>query len=73
MTTKKQIITIAIAAALMAASTLMPEAADANGYRRPRHTRTNSAPEVDPSTVSSALALAVGGLAVLSDKLRRRR
>jgi len=30
------------------------------------------APEVDPSTVSSALALAMGGLAVLGDKLRRR-
>jgi hypothetical protein len=30
------------------------------------------APEVDPSTLSSAIALAMGGVAILCDKLRRR-
>lgn len=71
MATKTQFITgIAIAAALVAASTVMPDSAQAfwwNNYTPPR-----GAPEVDPSTVSSAIALALGGLAVLGDKLRRR-
>ena len=59
--------TIALAAAFMVAASVMPETADAF-VRRPR----GGAPEVDPSTLSSAIALAMGGLAVLSDKLRRR-
>jgi hypothetical protein len=59
--------TIAIVAAFMLASSVMPETASAF-YQRPR----GGAPEVDPSTLSSAIALAMGGLAVLGDKLRRR-
>jgi hypothetical protein len=67
MSTKTQFITtIAIAAAFLAISTAMPESAHA------WWTPTREAPEVDPSTLSSALALAMGGLAVLGDKLRRR-
>ncbi len=72
MTTKNQIIsTIGIAAAFVAASTLMPDTASAWWWEHPR-TPGNGAPEVDPSTISSAIALAVGGWAVLSDKLRGR-
>jgi hypothetical protein len=71
MTTKKQIIsTIAIGAAFVAASTLMPDTASAWWWDRPRG--GGGAPEVDPGTLSSALAIAVGGWAVLSDKLRGR-
>jgi hypothetical protein len=69
MSTKTQLITtIAIAAAFLAISTAMPESAQAWWWNPP----TRGAPEVDPSTLSSALALAMGGLAVLGDKLRRR-
>ena len=64
MATKTQFrFTVALAVALAALSIAMPDAADAF-YR--------GAPEVDPSTLSSAIALAMGGLAVLGDKLRRR-
>lgn len=70
MSSKTQFIgTLALAAAFVAASIAMPETADAWGFRR---TRYRGAPEVDPSTLSSAIALAMGGLAVLGDKLRRR-
>lgn len=70
MSTKTRIIIgIALAAAFVAASTVMPTSAQAFWWNQnpPR-----GAPEVDPSTLSSALALAIGGLAVLGDKLRRR-
>ena len=67
MSTRTQMISsIAIAAAFMVASAVMPETADA-WWKTGRE-----APEIDPSTVSSAIALAMGGLAVLSDKIRRR-
>lgn len=59
--------TVAVAAAFMLASSVMPDTAGAF-YPRP----SGNAPEVDPSTLSSAIALAMGGLAVLGDKLRRR-
>ncbi|MEO6028177.1 MAG: hypothetical protein ABIR79_15035 [Candidatus Binatia bacterium] len=59
--------TIAIAAAFILASAAMPDTAHA-WFHRP----SRGAPEVDPSTLSSAIALAMGGLAVLGDKLRRR-
>jgi hypothetical protein len=66
--TKTQIrFTLGLAVALAAVSIAMPNAADAF-FHRPY----NNAPEVDPSTLSSAIALAMGGLAVLGDKLRRR-
>lgn len=69
MSTRTQMIsTIAIAAAFMLASAVMPETADAWWWKRPGR----EAPEIDPSTISSAIALAMGGLAVLSDKIRRR-
>lgn len=58
--------TIAIAGAFILASAASPETA--NAWYRP----SRGAPEVDPSTLSSAIALAMGGLAVLGDKLRRR-
>jgi len=58
---------IAIAVAFILASAAMPDTADA-WFKRP----SGGAPEVDPSTLSSAIALAMGGLAVLGDKLRRR-
>jgi len=65
MATKTQFrFTIALAVALAALSVAMPDAADAFFHQ--------SAPEVDPSTLSGAIALAMGGLAVLGDKLRRR-
>lgn len=68
MSTRTQLIsTLAIAAALTLAWTAMPATADAWIWNHPR-----DAPEVDPSTLSSAIALAMGGLAVLGDKLRRR-
>ena len=73
MTTKKQLLsTIAIGAALVAASTLIPDKANAWWWNYPPRSPGGGAPEVDPSTLGSALALAVGGWAVLSDKLRRR-
>lgn len=59
---------IGITAAFVAATLMMPEMAEA--WWRPR--QPPSAPEIDPGTVSNAIALAMGGLAVLSDKLRRR-
>jgi hypothetical protein len=59
--------TIAIAGAFILASAASPETANA-WFRQP----SGGAPEVDPSTLSSAIALAMGGLAVLGDKLRRR-
>ncbi len=59
--------TIAIAVAFVALSVVMPDAADAFFRRRNR-----GAPEIDPGTLSNAIALAMGGLAVLGDKLRRR-
>jgi Ni/Fe-hydrogenase subunit HybB-like protein len=68
MATKTQFrFTIALAVGFAALSIVMPDAADAFFRRRYR-----GAPEVDPSTLSSAIALAMGGLAVLGDKLRRR-
>lgn len=72
MTTNKRFIcTIAIGAALLAFSFAMPETASAFFWERPYGGQ--GAPEVDPSTISSALALAVGSLAVLTDKLRRKK
>jgi hypothetical protein len=72
MSTRTQLLsTIAIAAAFLLASVAMPETADAWIWWN-RNPPTNGAPEVDPSTLSSAIALAMGGLAVLGDKLRRR-
>lgn len=69
MATKTQLsFTIALAVGFAALSIVMPETADAFFHRRPYR----GAPEVDPSTLSSAIALAMGGLAVLGDKLRRR-
>jgi len=35
--------------------------------------RDGGAPEIDPGTLGSALALAGGGAAILADRLRRRR
>lgn len=68
MTTKKQLIgTIALGAAFVAASTLIPDTAHAWWWDR-----TPGAPEIDPSSLGSAIALALGGWAVLSDKLRGR-
>lgn len=69
MSTRTQMIfSVALAAAFMLASAVMPETADAFWWKKPG----NQAPEIDPSTISSAIALAMGGLAVLSDKIRRR-
>ena len=69
MATKTKIrFTLAIAAVAVAASVITPDAAHAWFSYPP----TNGAPEVDPSTLSGAIALAMGGLAVLGDKLRRR-
>jgi hypothetical protein len=58
--------TVALAAAFMLVSAAMPESAHA-WFTPPR-----GAPEVDPSTISSVIALAMGGMAVLGDKFRRR-
>jgi hypothetical protein len=48
----------------------MPDAANAWWNWNPPPPR--GAPEVDPSTISSVIALAMGGMAVLGDKFRRR-
>jgi hypothetical protein len=70
MSTRTQLLsTVAIAAAFLAASAAMPDAAQA-WWWRPRN--PPQAPEIDPGTLSSAIALAMGGLAVLGDKIRRR-
>ena len=69
MSTRAQLIgVITIASAFVVATTVTPETASAFFFYRP----TRGAPEVDPGTLGSAIALALGGLAVLSDKLRRR-
>lgn len=69
MSTRTQFyLSLTITAAFMLAAVVAPETADAWWWKRPGR----EAPEVDPSTISSAIALAMGGLAVLSDKLRRR-
>ncbi len=67
-TKMRPIITLAFVAGFVVLSTAMPESALAH-FRTP----PQGAPEVDPSTLGSAIALAMGGLAVLGDKLRRRR
>jgi hypothetical protein len=72
MSTRTQMfVTLGVTAAFMAATVLMPEAADAGWWWKPKY-KPPTAPEIDPSTVSSAIALAMGGLAVLKDKIRRR-
>lgn len=64
MATKTQIrLTLTLAAIVAAATVAMPDMALA--YYR------GGAPEVDPSTLGSAIALAMGGAAILRDKLRR--
>lgn len=69
MSTRTQFyLSIAITAAFMLATVVMPETADAWWWKKP----AKEVPEIDPSTISSAIALAMGGLAVLGDKLRRR-
>lgn len=69
MSTRTQFyISMGITAALMVATMMAPEMADA--WWKPR--KPPSAPEIDPGTISNAIALAMGGLAVLGDKLRRR-
>ncbi len=70
MSTRTQFhLSIGITAAFMVATMVMPEMADASWWRT---RRVPQAPEIDPGTISNAIALAMGGLAVLSDKLRRR-
>lgn len=69
-TNKQFLSTIAIEAALLAVSFALPETASAFWWDKPRGGQ--GAPEVDPSTIGSAVAIAMGGLAVLTDKLRRR-
>jgi hypothetical protein len=66
MSTRAQLIsTVAITAAFLLASAATPESAAA-WWTPPRQV-----PEIDPSTVSNAIAIALGGLAVLGDKWRR--
>ena len=66
---EQQLLGIAgIAAALVAYTFATPDSAHARFYYNP----PRGAPEVDPSTISSVVALALGGFAVLGDKLRRR-
>ena len=72
--TKKQLLSIAgVAAAIVAVSFAAPDNAHAwlfdwDKFKQPGR----GAPEVDPSTISSIVALALGGFAVLGDKPRRR-
>lgn len=66
MATKTQLrLTLTFAVAIAVATAALPNLALAGFYRPP------GAPEVDPSTLSSAIALALGGAAILRDKLRR--
>lgn len=58
--------TAAITVAFAAVSVAMPDLAFASFQNPP-----GGAPEIDASTLSSAIALAVGGIAILRDKLRR--
>ena len=63
MATKTQIrFTLALAVGLAALSIAMPHAA---------HAFYRGAPEVDPSTLSSAIALVIGGAAMLTDRFRK--
>jgi len=57
---------VLVAAALFVSATASP--AHAGGFRQDR----NCVPEIDASVASSAIALAVGGLALLRDRYRRR-
>jgi hypothetical protein len=67
-TSKKHLLSVvAVAAAVVAGSFAMPDTAHAFFNYTPR-----GAPEVDASTIGSVIALAMGGVAVLGDKLRRR-
>ena len=68
--TKKLLGVVAIAAAVFDVSFATPDSAHAWLFHFYKPGR--SAPEVDPSTISSIVALALGGFAVLGDKLRRR-
>lgn len=73
MLTNKQFFSIVAVAvvALTVMSIAMPEAAEAFwSWKKRRPAR--QVPEIDPGTISNAIALAAGGLAVLSNKLRRR-
>lgn len=70
MSTRTQFyLSIGITTAFMVATMMAPEMAEA-WWKKPRN--PPSAPEIDPGTISNAIALAMGGLAVLGDKLRRR-
>ena len=70
--TNKQLLSIAaIAAAFLAVSFATPDSAHAWFWDWNKYPQ-RGAPEVDPSTISSVVALALGGFAVLGDKLRRR-
>lgn len=69
MSTRTQFyLTLTMTAAFMLATVTMPEMADASWWKK----KPRDVPEIDPSTISNAIALAMGGLAVFSDKLRRR-
>ena len=58
---------VLVAAALFVSATASP--AHAGGFRQDNR---NCVPEIDASVASSAIALAVGGLALLRDRYRRR-
>jgi hypothetical protein len=72
MLTNKQFFSyIALAVvAFTVVSIAMPEAAEA--FFNWKKKKPRGVPEIDPGTISNAIALAAGGLAVLSNKLRRR-
>ena len=82
MSTRTQLIGIFTIAAAFAVATAMTPAtatADSNNDNSEYNDNDNNydyhhrgAPEVDPGTLGGAIALAMGGLAVFSDKLRRR-
>jgi hypothetical protein len=73
MLTNKQFFSLIAVAVVtfMVMSIAMPETADAFFWHWKKKP-TRGAPEIDPGSLSSAIALAMGGLAVLTDKLRRR-
>ena len=78
MPTRTQLIrSFTIAAALAVATAVTPATHNAfadndNEDENEQQAPHRGAPEVDPGTLGSAIALAMGGLAVLNDKRRRR-
>jgi len=63
---------IATAALVLATVTASPAAAMGSHHWRHAIKGRNGVPEIDPGTAGSALSLALGGIAMLADRRRKR-